>query len=151
MRQQTIIIQSRSVFCVFPLNRTRIAQTPRQMLDQYTTAPRINITLRLFLLHFRSAHRQLNARFLLLLHPHPPEQQHHGGEKRNPCFPPNTRLLCHPKHPVHRALDFVPAVLELVIHFLRQGGTVADLVADEVCQLQQSARRNKSLWRRGNW
>lgn len=68
-------------------------------------------------------------------HPHPPKQQHEGDEERNPGFPPDTRLLGHAKHPIHGASDLVPTVLELVVHFLGEGGGVTDFVADEVCQL----------------
>ena len=75
----------------------------------------------------------------LLAQPHPPEQQHQRCKKRNPCLPPNTRLLRHGQHPVHCASDLIPAILELVVHFLRQGCRVADFVADEVCQLFRSA------------
>lgn len=66
------------------------------------------------------------------LQPHPPEQQHQRGEKRNPRLPPDPRRLCHPEHAIHSAPDPIPAVLELVVHPLGQRGRVADLVADEV-------------------
>lgn len=70
-----------------------------------------------------------------LTQPHPPKQQHQRREKRNPRFPSDPGLLCHPQHPVHRAADLVPGVLELVVHLFGQGGRVADLIADEVRQL----------------
>lgn len=33
--------------------------------------------------------------------PHIPKEQHHGRKKPQPHSPPNSRLLCHPQHPVH--------------------------------------------------
>lgn len=72
---------------------------------------------------------------LLLLQPNPPKQQYYRREEADPDFPPDARLLGHPQHPVHRASELESRVLKLIVHFLSEGGGVADFVADEVRQL----------------
>lgn len=68
--------------------------------------------------------------------PHPPKQQYHSSEEPQPRLPPHPRLLRHPQHPIHCTPKPIPRILKLVVHFLREGGRVADFVADEVCKLE---------------
>jgi hypothetical protein len=72
---------------------------------------------------------------LSLTQPNPPKQQNNRRKEAQPNLPPHARLLRHPQHAIHGALEPIPRVLELVVHFLGEGGRVADFVADEVCQL----------------
>jgi hypothetical protein len=64
--------------------------------------------------------------------PNPPKQYHNRDKEPQPRLPPHARLLGHPQHPAHGALYLIPRVLKLVVHLLREGCRVADLVADEV-------------------
>jgi hypothetical protein len=70
--------------------------------------------------------------------PNPPKQQYDGSKEAQPSLPPNTRLLSHPQHAVHRALETDPRIFKLIVHLLCQGGRVADFVANKVCQLFSS-------------
>jgi hypothetical protein len=67
--------------------------------------------------------------------PHPPKEQNNRRKKPNPNLPPDARLLRHPQHAIHSALNFMSRILKLVVHLLSKGSGVADFVADEVCQL----------------
>lgn len=62
--------------------------------------------------------------------PNIPKQNHHGREEPNPHSPPDPRPLRHPKHPIHRPAQPHPRVVERIVHPIRQGRRVADLVAD---------------------
>jgi hypothetical protein len=72
---------------------------------------------------------------LLSPQPNPPKQHPNRREKTQPYPPPDPRLLRHPQHAIHRAPKLIPRVFKLVVHFLRQGGRRANLVADEMRQL----------------
>lgn len=67
--------------------------------------------------------------------PHIPKQKNDRGKKTQPHPPPNTRLLRHPQHPIHRAAYLQPRVLKLVVHPVGERARVADLVADGYGQL----------------
>ena len=77
--------------------------------------------------------------------PHPPKQQYHHGKKPHPHPPPHARLLRHPQHAPHRAAQPIPRVLKLVVHLLRQRRRVANLVANEVCQLLPTHHISKHI------
>jgi hypothetical protein len=71
-----------------------------------------------------------------LSQPNPPKQQYNRRKEAQPRLPPNARLLRHPQHAIHGALQFIPRVLKLIIHLLREGRRIANLVANKVCQLR---------------
>jgi hypothetical protein len=85
--------------------------------------------------HFCPSHFVLVCPRLMLqrlAQPDPPKQQYDRREETNPHFPPHTRTLCHPQHPVHRASQLQSRVLKLIVHLLGEGGRVADFVTNEV-------------------
>lgn len=71
----------------------------------------------------------------LLPQPHPPKQQYDRRKEPKPRLPPNTRLLRHAEHTIHSAPNLIPRVFKLIIHFLSEGGGVADFVADKMGEL----------------
>jgi hypothetical protein len=91
----------------------------------------------------------INTHPTLSSQPNPPKQQYNHSEKPHPSLPPYTRLLCHSQHAIHSPLDLIPRVFKLVVHFVGQGGGIADFVADEIRQLRSEALATISTHREG--
>lgn len=76
--------------------------------------------------------------------PNIPKQNDHSREKPNPHPPPHARPLRHSQHPIHRPAQPHPRVVERIVHPIRQGRGVADLVADRHGDLYGPYRHNAS-------
>lgn len=76
--------------------------------------------------------------------PYPPKEQYDHRKEPHPDLPTNARLLGHAQHASHSPLDLIPRVLKLIVHLLCQGGRIADLVANKVCQLRMSISNHKT-------
>jgi len=64
-----------------------------------------------------------------------PEQSNNKGKEQKPHLPSHTRALCHTQHTIHRPLEFIARIRELIIHLFRQCSRIADLVADAQSKL----------------
>lgn len=62
--------------------------------------------------------------------PHVNKNRPHRCEEQHPRLPPDARPLRHPQHPIHRATQPHPGVVEPVIHRVGQRTRRPDLVPD---------------------
>ena len=71
-----------------------------------------------------------------------PEQSSDKGEEEEPHLPAHTRALCHTQHTVHRTLEFIARIRELIIHLFRQCSRIADFVADAQSKLFHTSNQH---------
>jgi hypothetical protein len=72
--------------------------------------------------------------------PNIPEQSNDKGKEDEPHLPTHTRTLRHTQHTIHRTLELITRIRELIIHLLRQRSRIADFVADAQGKLYHTTK-----------
>ena len=81
--------------------------------------------------------------------PNPREETPNGDKKPQPDLPPDARAFRHPEHPTHGPPEPHARAVEAVVHLVREGRRVADLVADghsQLFQLADFAREDRCIF-----